>query len=147
VAEEAIPDQCTVSRLLFEPSMRREDEDLIWKNIFQFPSDQGQVESVVWRAKVADIKEVHSRGCLKQAADRAKQRSSTYIGAITGNVGAIRALRSGTGKSLTVRHFPNEGDEHAHVGFSPDATKSDRNQLKFLLRSMFGPLEKHLCLD
>jgi hypothetical protein len=85
------------------------------------------------------------RSVVLQAADREKGRTSTYIGAITGNVGAIRALRSASGKSFTVRHVPDEGEEHAHVGFSPDAKKNDRNQLKFLLSSRFGPLENHSC--
>lgn len=85
--EETIPDQDAVSRLLFEPSMRREDTDLFWEATFQFPSDQGQVESVVWRAKVIPISGVHAFGCAKQASDRAKgKHKSTYFGAITGTL-------------------------------------------------------------
>jgi hypothetical protein len=125
--------------------MRAEDKDLIWHNIFQFPSDGGQVESVIWRAKAPDLDVVHKFGCEKQASDRAKGRArSTYIGAITGNVGEIRSLKNGAA-SLTVVYKPDEGDAHAHVGFTPNATKADRNALKVLLRSKFGPLEAHTC--
>jgi hypothetical protein len=146
VPEETIPDQDAVSRLLFEPSMRREDKDLFWENIFQFPSDQGQVESVIWRAKVVPISGVHALGCAKQASDRTKgKNNSAYFGAMTGNVGAIRALRSPTGKFFTVKHVPTEGEEHSHIGFSEGASKNDRNGLKFQLRWVFGALEPHAC--
>jgi hypothetical protein len=141
---EQIPDHDHVSRLLFEPSMRV-DLDLLWPLIFQFPSDQGRVESVVWRAKAIELGTVHGLGCEKQMSDRGKGKlTSTYFGAITGNVGEIRSIRS-AGASFTVIHVPEEGDEHAHVGFSPGATKSERNALKFLHREKFGPLEAHAC--
>jgi hypothetical protein len=78
-------------------------------------------------------------------SDRGKGKlASTYLGAITGNVGEIRSIRSASA-SFTVIHVPEEGDEHAHVGFSPGATKSERNALKFLLREKFGHLEAHAC--
>jgi hypothetical protein len=142
---EPIPDPDHVSRLLFEPSMRI-DLNLQWPLIFQFPSDQGQVESVVWRAKAPDVESVHSFGCTKQASDRSKGRlKSTYFGAITGNVGEIRSLNS-AGASFTVTHVPSEGDEHAHVGFSAGATKGQRNALKVLLGSKFGSVEAHTCV-
>jgi len=141
---ELIPDHDHVSRLLFEPSMRV-DLNLIWPLIFQFPSNQGQVESVIWRAKTPQIGTVHSLGCAKQSSDRNKgKHRSTYFGAITGNVGEIRALKS-AGASFTVVHVPSEGKEHAHVGFSPGATKGERNALKVLLGSKFGPVATHTC--
>jgi hypothetical protein len=141
---EQILDHDQVSRLLFEPSMRV-DQNLIWPLIFQFPSDQGRVESVVWRAKAIEIDTVHNFGCAKQVSDRSRGKlNSTYFGAITGNVGEIRSLRS-AGASFTVIHVPSEGDEHAHVGFSPGATKVERNALKVLLGSKFSPVEAHSC--
>src|SRR5689334_23747835 len=36
--------------------------------------------------------------------------TSTYVGAITGSVKAIRDLRSATGKFFTVTHVPEEGE-------------------------------------
>jgi hypothetical protein len=126
--------------------MRAEDEDLVWQSIFQFPSDQGQCESVVWRAKAVDIADVHALGCTKQVSDRTKGNlRSTYFGAVTGNVGEIRAIRSATGAFLTIVHVPSEGEAHAHVGFSPGTNKNDRSSLKVQLRSKFGPLEPHSC--
>jgi hypothetical protein len=137
---EEIPDSDDVSRLLFEPSMRV-DQDIIWSNVFQFPSDGGQVESVVWRKYAAAIDDVHALGCNVQSTMREKGRSSTYIGAITGNVGAIRSLKSPNGVSFTVVHHPPEGQAHAHIGFTAGSGKSDRNSLKVRLRSVFGGIE------
>jgi len=104
--------------------MRSEDKDLIWPNILQFPSADGQVESVVWRRHAPQIEDVHKLGCEKQKNDRAKGRtSSTYFGAITGNVGDIKSVKSKSGISLTVVPAPYEGVHHAHLGFSAGSTK------------------------
>lgn len=147
MAAEIIPDSDMVSRLLFEPTMRKEDLDLFWENIFQFPSNQGQCESVIWRAKAPTIEEINAFGCAKQKSDRDKGRDrSTYFGSITGKVGEIKALKSASGASLTVEHAPDEGEAHAHIGFSPGAKKNDRNELKFLLRGAFEPLDAHTCV-
>jgi hypothetical protein len=123
----------------------RVDEGLFWPNIFQFPSDQGSVESVVWRAKAVSIEAAHGLGCEKQTYDRSIGRSrSTYFGAITALVGDIRSIRA-NGHFVTVDHVPDEGEAHVHLGFSPDARKVDRNSLKFLLSQKFGALEPHTC--
>jgi hypothetical protein len=145
VAEE-ISDPDLLTRLLFEPSMRREDRDLIWDSIFQFPSDQGQCESVIWRVKLPDILDVHRIGCEKQVSDRAQGRlRSTYFGSISSTARKIRSIRSTTGAFLAVNHVPEESDAHAHITFSPGANKTDRTHLKLQLRLLFGPLEAHAC--
>jgi hypothetical protein len=111
--------------------MRSEDKDLIWPNIFQFPSADGQVESLVWRRHAPKIEDVHRIGCEKQRNDRAKGRAnSTYFGAITGNVGDIKTVKSKSGKSFTIVHAPEQGVHHAHLGFSEGSTKADRTELK-----------------
>jgi hypothetical protein len=143
---EVIPDPDMVSRLLFEPSMRGADRELFWEGIFQFPSDAGRCESVVWRKYAKDIANVHEKGCEKQSSDRSHGKNkSTYFGAITGNVGDIRSIRSASGIYLTVEHVPDEGIFHAHVGFSPGSKKNDRSTLKVLLKAKFGPVEGHAC--
>ena len=143
---EIIPDLDSVSRLLFEPSMRREDQDIFWENVFQFPTAAGGCESVIWRQYAVSISDVHGLGCEKQTADRNKGRNqSTYFGAITGNVGEIRAIRSASGIGFTIVHVPGDGVFHAHVAFSPGSKKNDRAELKVLLRSKFGALEAHAC--
>jgi hypothetical protein len=144
---EAIPDSDAVSRLLFDPLMGREDEDLIWKNVFQFPTADGQTESVVWRKYAVLIDDAHKLGCAKQSSDRQKEkgRRSTYFGSITGNVGEIRSLKSASGISFTVEHIPQDGLEHAHIGFTPGSQKNDRNSLKVLLQGKFGGVEPHRC--
>jgi hypothetical protein len=143
--QEIIPDPDMVSRLLFEPFMRPEDKDIIWENVFQFPSKAGRCESVVWRKYAVDVDDVHLLGCEKQTSDRSKEKRSTYFGSITGNVGEIRSIRSGNGAHFTVTHVPEDGVFHAHVGFSDGADKNDRNSLKVLLRAKFGAVEGHAC--
>jgi hypothetical protein len=143
---EEIPDSDMVSRLLFEPSMRPKD-DILWENVFQFPSKDGNLESVIWRKYAAAIDEVHGQGCTKQTSDRQKGNArSTYFGAITGNAGSIREIRSAGGVFFTILHVPAEGSSHAHIGFSPNSTKIDRVELKVLLKREFGPLEPHACV-
>jgi hypothetical protein len=141
---ELIPDLDDISRLLFEPVMRL-DKDLIWENVFQFPTSGGQTESLVWRKYAATIAEVHALGCGHQAAARQKGKSAAYFGGISGNVGDIRSLKSANGISFTIDHFPDEGQEHAHIGFTAGSQKNDRNSLKVLLRSKFGSVESHTC--
>jgi hypothetical protein len=146
LAPEIISDPEMVSRLLFEPSMRREDAEIFWENVFQFPSAAGSCESLIWRKYAVAIADVHGLGCEKQKADRKKGRDqSTYFGAITGNVGDIKAIRSAGGIGFTIVHVPDEGIFHAHVAFSPGSKKNDRSELKVLLRSKFGRLESHKC--
>lgn len=143
---ETIPDPDMVSRLLFDPGMRNEDKDLFWENIFQFPSNAGNCESVVWRKYAVAIENVHAIGCEKQKSDRSKGRDkSAYFGGLTGRVGDIRAIRSAGGIVFTVLHVPDEGVYHAHIGFSPGSKKTDRSEMKVLLRDKFGPIEAHTC--
>jgi hypothetical protein len=146
VPPEIIPDPEMVSRLLFEPSMRREDENIFWENVFQFPTAAGGCESVIWRKYAMTVADVHNLGCEKQTSDRNKGRhQTTYFGAITGNVGEIKAIRSANGICFTIVHVPDEGVFHAHVAFSPGSKKNDRTELKVLLRSKFSALEAHAC--
>jgi hypothetical protein len=146
VPPEIIPDLDSVSRLLFAPTMRREDSDIFWENVFQFPTIAGGCESVIWRKYAETIADVHDLGCEKQAADRNKGRNqSTYFGAITGNVGEIKSIRSANGIGFTIVHVPEEGKFHAHVAFSPGSKKNDRAELKVLLKSKFSALEAHTC--
>ena len=63
---EQIPEDDEVSRLLFAPLMGAPGGDLIWENVFQFPSADGYCESVVWRKYAVTIADVHALGCEKQ---------------------------------------------------------------------------------
>ena len=55
---------------------------LIWQMVFEFPSDDGYAESVIWRRYSAAIGEVHGVGCEKQRTDRGTGKPTKYIGAI-----------------------------------------------------------------
>jgi hypothetical protein len=125
--------------------MRPGDKDLFWENVFQFPTSGGLVESLIWRKYAAALSEVHVLGCVRQTSARADGKNSTYFGSITGNVGDIRSLKSANGISFTLDHIPTEGQEHAHIGFTPGSLKNDRNTLKVLLKGIFGALEPHTC--
>jgi hypothetical protein len=128
--------------------MKTKDRDLFWENVFQFPSNAGRCESLVWRKYAVAIDETHDLGCNKQASDRAQGRDrSVYFGAITGNAGEIRSLRSTRGIGLVIDHVPAEGIFHAHLGFSPGSEKNDRTELKAILRLKFGEVEGHQCPD
>ena len=142
---EIIPDSDTISRLLFEPFMRPEEQDIIWKNVFQFSSKHGALESVVWRRYAPTIESVHGLGCKKQTSDRVALKQSTYFGAISACVADIKTIKSANGISFTVEHAPGEGIWHAHIGFSAGSNKNDRNSMKLLLKAKFSPVECHSC--
>lgn len=143
---EEIPDEDDTSRLMFEPAMRGLDNEIIWHNVFMFRTEDNFCESVVWRRYAASADDVNMFGCAKQHGDRAKGKlRSTYFGYITGNVAAIRSLKSAKGIHLAVIHAPEEGRHHAHITFQAGSTKNDRNELKYLLRTTFGELAPHTC--
>ena len=125
--------------------MRPDDNDILWNNVFQFPTSAGVTESLIWRKYAPTIVDVHSLGCSRQAAARAKGRNSNYFGAITGNAGDIRSLKSATGISFTIDHVPAEGMEHAHISFTAGSEKNDRNSLKVMLQTKFSSVDTHLC--
>jgi hypothetical protein len=77
--------------------------DLVWENIFVFPSKHGRRESIVWRKYAPKIEEVHALGCRFQNVSRA------YRGAITARCWDITSYRNKNGHGLTIEHAPAEG--------------------------------------
>lgn len=131
---------------MFEPAMRKPDMEIHWDNTFMFQSSDGRCESLVWRKYATEIAVVHNFGCAKQTADRDKGRTRcAYIGAITAIAKNIRSLRSAKGIQFLLLHVPDEGNHHAHITFSDNSTKNDRNELKYMLKAVFGNLEEHVC--
>jgi hypothetical protein len=124
------------------------DKDLIWEYVFMFKTDHNFRESVVWRKYAPALADVHVLGCNKQEADRATGRMITYFGALTGNVGRIRAIRSKTGARFEVVHVPEEGIHHAEIGYLHDRplTKNDKAELKRGIKEEFADRSEHACL-
>lgn len=148
VAEvEQIPDSDDLSRHIDFPHKYRSDEDLIWPNVFEFPN--GNKESLVWRKYKPTIEEVHGLGCEREAAKKASKPEWSYKGAITTTAGSIRSIKSKRGHGFKVAHEPIEGIYHAEIerANDPDApfNKNDKNELRDMLKSAFGPLEPYSC--
>ena len=146
---EEIPDDDRVSRHLYRPSMGSATSDLRWDNVFMFEASYGRRESLVWSRYAATLTAVHFLGCEKQRADRAKDKPTTYLGALSSSVGAIRRLKSKNGARFEIVHAPNEGMHHVEMTFAaaPAPNKNDRSELKVLLREVFGGADEHVCPD
>ncbi len=146
---ERIPDADNVSRWIFHPPMGKDIAELVWQNVFAFPSANAQCESVVWRKYAPDISDVHRMGCERQKQLRAEGKDKTYVGALTAYVRDIRGFRNKNNHGFFVIHEPSEGIYHAHIGFnaSPDNefTKSDQKELKFALIKIFADSSPHTC--
>jgi hypothetical protein len=144
-----IPDQEDVSRHLFAPSMGEWGSDLIWHVVFMFKTERNYCESVVWRRYASTLADVHKLGCDKQRVDRADGKSSTYFGAITGNVGRIRGIRSKNGARFQIVHAPEEGIHHAHISYAGDVSpsKNDKAELKSKIRREFPDRSEHVCIE
>lgn len=146
---EKIPDDDDVSRHLFSPSMGNTGGDLVWGNVFMFKTDNQFRESIVWRKYARTLADVHGLGCQKQTNDRAAGKKITYFGALTGNVGRIRAIRSKTGARFQVLHVPDEGIHHAEISYIQDRplSKNDKAELKRGIKEEFRDRSEHSCPD
>lgn len=144
---EEVPDEDDVSRHLFAPSMGAANSDLIWPAIFMFKTERGYCESLVWRKYAEALADVHELGCIKQSNDRAAGKNCTYFGALTANVGGVRAIRSKNGAKLSVMHHPAEGIHHVHICLvqGDRITKNDKTELKKAVQDHFSERSDHTC--
>jgi hypothetical protein len=145
---EDIPDADRLSRHLYSPSMGTSNDDLRWDNVFMFERKYGRRDSLVWSKYAPTSADIHSLGCYRQWSDRAKQKSTTYFGAIVSAALVIRGLRSKNGARFLVVHARDEGIHHAEITFAPDPPpgKNDLSELKVLLREKaFGAVDQHSC--
>lgn len=151
---QPIPDKDELSRLIFARLVSPEDLDYIELNPFEFPSDlvrtdYHRAESVVWRAIFASDDEVNALGCAKEAVKRAAGKDQLYLGARTATAGAIRAQKTTRGHEFAVKHYPKEGDWHAHIIVMERSDikydKQDRSDVRALMQDVFGPRRDHRC--
>lgn len=153
---EDIPDQDQVSRAFFTLPPELDPE-----SHFPFRYDKvadERAESVYWRKYAPILNDLHSRGCrleqLKNERARTHGNPSTkYTGARTAVVGAIRSVKSQRGHTLTVIHFPWNGDDcHTHIAIESAAgvkvekvRSNDIRELVGMLFKYFGELAPHDC--
>ena len=144
-----IPGKSKITKMIFDPPMGHNVRNLIWKEVFQFPSKYDHCESVVWRRFVPAGSCVHRIGCMRQHDLRLGGRSKTYAGSVTAQVREVRAYRNPNNHGFNVFHAPSEGIHHAHIQFaiSPDnlLTRNDKNELKFALEKIFSVSSPHIC--
>ena len=146
---EEVPNDEDSSRLLFAPLMEVPNGELVWQNVFQFQSKYGCCESLVWRRYAPTIADVHAIGCGKQWADRAAERTQTYTGALTANIGVVRNLRSLKGGRFLIEQVPDEGEWHLHICFDQahSLTRNDKTELKKHIKDAFAERSGHTCPD
>lgn len=145
---EQIPDNDSLSRHIDFPHKYRPDEDLIWwPAVFEFPDGKG--ESLVWRKYKPTIEEVHALGCEREAKKKESKPDWLYKGAITTKAGSIRSIKNSRGHGFRVAHEPTEGIYHAEIARSNDPAmtfnKNDKNELREMLKDVFGPMAPHSC--
>lgn len=148
---EEIPDEDLVRRHIDSPHKWNADEaKLVDDNVFQFPSADGEVESLVWSRYKPAVGDVHAMGCDKQAQKRAAGKTAwTYIGAMTASAGLIRSIRTVDGHGFELEHAPAEGVWHVHISYmrrdGQKLNKPQKNDLKEHLRKAFGAVDHHVC--
>lgn len=152
--KEEIPNDAQVCRLVDRPRMLDIYNNLIYENIFAFPSnedpEQNERESLVWTKYAIPPEEVHCIGCEREMAKRRVRADMRYGGYIAAAVGAIRGKSTARGHGYFVEHVPIEAKlYHAEVGLKPAGgeklKKTDKDELRFVLREIFSPLVGHTC--
>ena len=147
---EAIPHEDEVSRYIDSPlRFSAAERKLIETNIFQFPSADGNRESLIWRKYKPTLAELHAMGCARQAQKRVQNSTWTYEGAITAVVGAVRRLRNSRGNGFVVEHDPEEGIHHVTIRFlrreGYELRRAEKSELKDMLVKVFRPIDRHSC--
>lgn len=147
---EEVPDGDLLSRIIDFPHKFDGFRDLIEERIFEFQTDSTDPEkkplpeSVVWRKYASTDNDVHTIGVALEVDRQSKGRADyRYIGFISAQAGPIRSYRNVNGHGFFVRHDPEEGLHHVHVGLLPCAdkklTRLDKNELRTqLVRSIFS---------
>jgi selenophosphate synthetase-related protein len=119
-----------------------EYQRFIWQQVFEFPANDGRMESVVWRAKAVTEMEVHALGTSKQRHDVDAGKNCSYGGFMTAAVGMIRQGRTGRGHTFRVFHKPDEGDWHAVIQIvvangTNALNKNDKNDVRSIMAAVF----------
>lgn len=153
---EIVPNEDHVSRHVDSP-LRFDTQQAALRvlTVFEFPSADGDTDSLVWRKYKPTLAEVHEMGCARQMQKRTAKVGSTwtYEGAITTTAGAIRAIANRNGCGFLIEHDPSDGqgDHHLKIGYRvPEGHAlgpAEKQELKRLLVGAFAPMERHNCVD
>jgi hypothetical protein len=131
-----------VSRLVFDPPMGADMDDLVWRQVFQFQEKHGQLESLVWRRFAPEDNCVHSIGRMRETDIKLEGRDKKYVGSISTIISDILNYRNANGHGFNVVHDPKEGIHHVHICYDPAVhapmTKNDKNELKVKLLEIFS---------
>lgn len=136
-----VADSDNVSRHIFSPRMGEVDR-FIWNEVFEFPSVDGRVESVVWREIRVSDESVHVIGYEKEKANRGQGKPCEYIGFITANAGLIRNRMTTRGHYFYVYHVPEQGDWHVHIQIIvaqgiDNLSKGDKSDIRAIMEHLF----------
>jgi hypothetical protein len=121
--------------------------DFIWIEIFQFPSQDGRAESLVWRAKCPTDADVNQAGCDIEAEKREKNDSIRYRGFISALAGEIRA-RTVRGHGFEVVHLPEPNrfwHSHVKVRAVGKPTKNDKIDFRVEMQKIFSGFIEQSC--
>jgi hypothetical protein len=142
-ASNEISDADNVSRHIFAPRMGA-PEQFIWHEVFEFPSADGNKESVVWRKIAVTYDDVHELGDARAAGQQKLGKISNYIGFLTAQAGEIRNQRTSNGHGFEVYPETQEGPAHAVIKIMIAAgasklNKSDKIDIRAIMQRLFGP--------
>ncbi len=140
-----ISDNDNVSRAFFTPRMGTLS-NLKWDEIFQFPSEQGSRESVIWRAVLQsdNCVHIHNLAHIKNKKLSNPSFNQNYLGFFTSTVVNIRSKKTDRGHTFSVYHAPNEGEYHAEISVvvASGLTKLSRNDkidVRVIMQKLFKP--------
>jgi hypothetical protein len=115
---------------------------------WQFPSDGGRSESLVWR-RVANEEDMRKIGCAKETSDREKNKARRYSGFRTSIARTLRQLCTSRGHTFKVEHAPKEGDWHVHLilvqADGITLSKNDKAEIRAKVQNAFGDLTAQSC--
>ncbi len=141
-----IEDNDCLSRLLYEPAQILPGSSYyIRDKLFEFPSNAGRLESLVWRKKCLTSYDVNSLGCEQETLRINK--ASHYRGYVSAIASQIRNIRLKNGHKLLVFHSPEEGDWHVHIHFCTNGTpsKPDKSDVRAALEKIFVDFVEQSC--
>ncbi len=138
-----ISDNDKLSRAYFTPRMGNEN-GYIWQQIFEFPSNYGLKESVIWRYILQQDDCVHTHNLKHLEAKKLKNPllNESYSGFFTATAQSIRSETTSIGHGFDVYHAPAEGNWHAEISIILKTghlklSKNDKSDVRAIMQYLF----------